>query len=577
MSTNSHVQGLSLAEPQSSHLLDVLGKVVRSEDALVAISHFTLPDNPNDTEMPSTKRVKTDVTDGCVVLSRLEELRRCLEDPSSKAVPDPSLDADSAREDVLRAAVITAGQRLDQLGTEVRSLRFRLKQSQREVATLKAEHTVTTEKETSIIPEKPLISRPVLQPAAQPVAAPKTEVNDEALAKEVEVLKLQLQSRQEAVAEAEAETAHLREELERVKQSCAQRVADSASRERKAIWEMEAERRRNGTLDSVNREEGKRAERERSRCEVAIASMESQLKDADKRLKEEKERYHKKMETFEKEMKKIRAERDGFERKLKRHKLFADVLATMEGTIEKLTKVLSSTSEGSDASSREKVLRQQVTDMSTSLMELNTTIHKTQKLVAFGDKKNDQLQTEFLAQQKQIEMQKGEMEQDRETLREVKEQLNEANEEIARLRHANEALEKAAQGLADEVNGLRAEVMDMTASDDSYQSKWQRETAENERLKSHMLELNKEVTALRMSVKKERIRFERRLMASRSEEEKEVLELMQEEMRRYRAELMCPVCKVKPKDCILCKCQHIFCRDCVEERISVCVMIGSYL
>lgn len=86
----------------------MLGKVVRSEDALVAISHFTLPDNPTDTELPPTKRVKTDVTDGCVVLSRLEELQRYLEDPSSKAVADPSLDPDSVREDVLRAAVITA-------------------------------------------------------------------------------------------------------------------------------------------------------------------------------------------------------------------------------------------------------------------------------------------------------------------------------------------------------------------------------------------------------------------------------------------------------------------------------------
>lgn len=547
----------------------MLGKVVRSEDALVAISHFTLPDNPTDTELPPTKRVKTDVTDGCVVLSRLEELQRYLEDPSSKAVADPSLDPDSVREDVLRAAVITAGQRLDQLGTEVQSLRFRLKQSQREVATLKAERTVSTDEDTPSIPEKPVISRPVATPVATPAVSPKTEGNDETLAKEVEMLKLQLQSRQEAVAEAEAETAHLREELERVKQSCTQKVAESASRERKAVWEMEAERKRNATLDSANRDECKRSERDRARCEVALASMESQLKEADDHIKEEKERCRKQVETVEKELKKVQGERDGFERKLKRHKLFAEVLATMEGTIEQLNKVLSTSLEGSDASSREKVLRQQVTDMSTSLMQLNKTIHKTQKLVAFGDKKNDQLQTEFLTQQKQMEAQKEEMEHDREALKEAQTQLNEANEEIVRLRSANEALEKAAQGLADEVNGLRTEVMDMAASDDSFQSKWQKETAENERLRSHMMELNKEVTTLRTSVKKERIRFERRLMASRSEEEKEVMELMQEEMRRYKAELMCPVCKVKPKDCILCKCQHIFCRDCVEERISV--------
>ncbi|KAK8833257.1 hypothetical protein WA577_007788 [Blastocystis sp. JDR] len=54
----------------------------------------------------------------------------------------------------------------------------------------------------------------------------------------------------------------------------------------------------------------------------------------------------------------------------------------------------------------------------------------------------------------------------------------------------------------------------------------------------------------------------------RGENEKEVIDLMQEEMHRYRTELMCPLCKVRPKDCILARCQHIFCRECVEERIA---------
>lgn len=33
-------------------------------------------------------------------------------------------------------------------------------------------------------------------------------------------------------------------------------------------------------------------------------------------------------------------------------------------------------------------------------------------------------------------------------------------------------------------------------------------------------------------------------MNMRGEDEKEVIDLMQDEMRRYRSELMCPVCKV---------------------------------
>lgn len=27
--------------------------------------------------------------------------------------------------------------------------------------------------------------------------------------------------------------------------------------------------------------------------------------------------------------------------------------------------------------------------------------------------------------------------------------------------------------------------------------------------------------------------------------------------------------KVRPKECILARCQHIFCRECIDERINV--------
>lgn len=322
-------------------------------------------------------------------------------------------------------------------------------------------------------------------------------------------------------------------------------------------------------MEAAVREEGKRADRERVKSETLLASVEADMKSNAKEMHEKEEASAAQIAKLEKELQKTKSERDAFERKLKRHKLFAEVLETMEATIQKLTKVIAAPSAVADPSSREKILRQQVTDMSTSLTQLNTTVHKVQKLVVFGDKKNDQLQEEVLAQQKQAETQREELETQRTALETAQNEAKEAKEDAARLRSANESLEKAAQRLSDEVGGLRAELLEMVTGEDSFQARWKKESAENERLRARVAELGKEAANWRLDVKKERIRFERRLIASRSSEEKEVLELMQEEMQRYKAELLCPVCHRAPKDCILCKCQHIFCRECVEERISV--------
>ena len=548
-------------------MLEILGRATRSEESLASIAQFTLPDTPEEKQTPASKRVKTDVSDGCVVVSRLELLEQCLRDPSRAVVA--SMSEDRTREDVLRTAVITASQRLTQLSSDVRSLQFRLKQSQREVAALKAEQMVSSDADTQTMATLPKPAAPVPPPVEHAPTPSQPSPEDPARAREIELLRLQLQSRQEAVEEAEAETLRLRNELERVREECSQQLADGAARERKAAWDADAESKRNASLEAAVREEGKRADRERVKSETLLASVEADMKSNAKEMHEKEEASAAQIAKLEKELQKTKSERDAFERKLKRHKLFAEVLETMEATIQKLTKVIAAPSAVADPSSREKILRQQVTDMSTSLTQLNTTVHKVQKLVVFGDKKNDQLQEEVLAQQKQAETQREELETQRTALETAQKEAKEAKEDAARLRSANESLEKAAQRLSDEVGGLRAELLEMVTGEDSFQARWKKESAENERLRARVAELGKEAANWRLDVKKERIRFERRLIASRSSEEKEVLELMQEEMQRYKAELLCPVCHRAPKDCILCKCQHIFCRECVEERISV--------
>ena len=43
-------------------------------------------------------------------------------------------------------------------------------------------------------------------------------------------------------------------------------------------------------------------------------------------------------------------------------------------------------------------------------------------------------------------------------------------------------------------------------------------------------------------------------------------EILQEEVRIYKAKLTCPCCNTNKKDCILIKCYHVFCHDCVQKR-----------
>ena len=162
---------------------------------------------------------------------------------------------DRTREDVLRTAVITASQRLTQLSSDVRSLQFRLKQSQREVAALKAEQMVSSDADTQTMATLPKPAAPVPPPVEHAPTPSQPSPEDPARAREIELLRLQLQSRQEAVEEAEAEALRLRNELERVREECSQQLADGAARERKAAWDADAESKRNASLEAAVRKE----------------------------------------------------------------------------------------------------------------------------------------------------------------------------------------------------------------------------------------------------------------------------------------------------------------------------------
>ena len=45
-------------------------------------------------------------------------------------------------------------------------------------------------------------------------------------------------------------------------------------------------------------------------------------------------------------------------------------------------------------------------------------------------------------------------------------------------------------------------------------------------------------------------------------------ELADEQLEFYKGMVKCPLCKRSDKDCLITKCGHAFCRDCIDERLA---------
>jgi len=101
-------------------------------------------------------------------------------------------------------------------------------------------------------------------------------------------------------------------------------------------------------------------------------------------------------------------------------------------------------------------------------------------------------------------------------------------------------------------------------------------------LQSSLDELKKETTDRKVLLE------EKEFLCSRLEEEKEALqrkldrasktlslsksngkdEILEEEVKELRRQLQCDVCKDRRKSCIVSKCWHIFCRECIENSLQ---------
>lgn len=527
--------------------MDLFGKGILSDDAISAIlSSFVSPLKSDwsleEEEEPSSKRVHVDAlpvdssqagassvsassveasqtstsqtdtpqsitSQASILIQRLTRLERVLKGDTS--TPQPAVTS-GLRTDALRSALVSAGSRLQTLMREIADLRAQVRQLQRDNAKLQVAPTPSSENPVEA-PLEPSTS--VKEASAKKEPNAKKETSEEAegsedLLKQIKALQLQVESRGEAVELAERERARLERETSELRAEVDRRGRELDEQEWRHRREEENYHR---CVDDLKYDWGRDEERYRALredTEALLASVEARLERKEREWREEKERCQDEMAKVKEEAAQVRRERDAFEKKLKRRKLFGEALAATEHIIDKLRNVqkMGEKVEGEE-SARIEILKNQLKDMSEAFRSCEGVLHKTKNLVIFGDKKNDQLLSEFLELQKAFDELKLAKEREAQTLQEKEGEMEKLRGENEELRQSNEALERECATVMEEVRSIHSEVVGMIAGEDRYEQQAAAAEKAKAKLEKEVEELGGVVQGLRTSVKRERFRF----------------------------------------------------------------------
>ena len=324
----------------------------------------------------------------------------------------------------------------------------------------------------------------------------------------MKALQLQVESRGEAAQQAEKEAARLREHVETLRATLRQKevACEAAARER--TREAENHKHCVETLQHDWRCVEKEMATRREDNEALLQRVEKELAAGAEAARREKAEGHAAAEKAASEAAQVKRERDAFEKKLKRRKLFGEVLADTERAIQKLRDaVKQGEAAGGAESARIEVLKNQLKDMSDAFRSCETLLHKTKNLVIFGDKKNDQLLSEFMELQKVCDELRTEKERRAVERAEQEADVARLQAENAELRAGNEALEAECARVVEEVRAVHSEVLTAVASEDSFERQAAEKEKEAAQLRREVEELGGTVQSLRGSVKRERFRF----------------------------------------------------------------------
>ena len=486
-------------------MVDVFGVDYLSDEHLSSLVKATIPavdpQVTNDgTEGPDSKRIHLSPGDGGVVLHQLELLESSLQNgdtPEKEAIF-----REQRKNDLIRAALVNAIQRIKLLMNEITGYRSQVHQLSREQASLQyqIDHPAAEESQVeSVAPPQPAVESP---------KAVETPVNDEQLAKEVKALKVQVDERGTYISQLESKITQLESSISELRSEKRHVLYDlDAAKDRIEVL-MES---RNKEVDAMRRSiksDVSRAQGYQESCSSLLSKIEEKMKSDRTALEEEKKSFQKEKEELEQSLKQMKLERDGYEGKLKRRKLFADTISQLEAVIAKLRKVIKAMNvDRTDQEAHVRILKEQLKDMSDAFKACDGTLHKTKKLVEFGDKKNDQLLSEYMEMQKLLENQRIEMEHEKQANEKLQQEHDLLKAEVDRLREAGKHDEEVMMDLREEAESVKKSVLEMVGEEESYRGMWKRSERKREELEKRIAELQEINQNLKLAGKKDRTRF----------------------------------------------------------------------
>lgn len=439
------------------------------------------------------------------LLFRVSQMEQLLKGDAPSADLQLSMKG-SFKNDILRTAITSSYNRIQLLLNEIAGLQSQIKQLQRDLATLQTSESKQEKQEET--PNPPSAPVPIAK-QIETIIEKKEENQDvnEELKLEITKLQLLVESRNEELAIAEKEVSKLEKEVQEYRIRSYDRISNSSYDDREKEYEIENLKKEIGELRHVNDLELKKRNALRDEMEFVLRKAETDLREKEEQMKEDRKHYDDEIETMKRNEVQLRLEKEAFEQKLKRKKLFSEVFQTLEEIVHKLYKVIKMNKDNggeTDANSVITMLKEQLSQMSESYKKYESVIHKTKKLVDFGDKKNEQLSKELLELKKTIEDQKLLLEKERKEREELIKTQEALQEENQLIRRNNQLYEENCNKFDQEMKLLKDEITAIVSNEDNYEIRWKNEQKLNSELKAKIDSLYSEITTLRVSLKRSR-------------------------------------------------------------------------
>lgn len=310
---------------------------------------------------------------------------------------------------------------------------------------------------------------------------------------------------------------------------------------------------------------------QQKRVDETMKLVESENKQNEEKLKRSAEQLTADTSKLQNELQLAVSKKQELENRMKRRKLFSDKAEELNSVIDLMNVSIAAQNEvmsTENTDSRLKVLANEMKSIGLAFNKLKDANKSLQKLIDFGDKKNDQLSFELSDQQLTTTQLTLTNTQLTSQISEKDTQNQQLQSRVEQLVSENVLYGQRVMQLASELEGVKKQCLEAAQNSELCVRQLNDNRSTISELTESLRSKENELNSTKKLRKREKADYELKSLERLSGDAGELLQLLREEIDQYREALICSLCKCRPKDCIISRCQHIFCRNCVEDRVN---------